>query len=97
MGIKVDRKRVARLLRMLGLAGVSHRPKRGHRPAAAVHEDLAQRKFVAYGPDRLWCTDITEHPTRSGGGQGPLRGGPGSGRDVQTVGAILDGRDLHNI
>jgi hypothetical protein len=66
MGIKVGRKRVARLLRMLRLAGISHRPKRRHRPAAAVHEDLVQRKFVAEGPDRLWCTDITEHPTRSG-------------------------------
>ncbi|WP_369292711.1 DDE-type integrase/transposase/recombinase [Nocardioides oceani] len=25
-----------------------------------------QRRFVAAGPDRLWCTDITEHPTRGG-------------------------------
>lgn len=25
-----------------------------------------QRKFVADGPDRLWCTDITEQPTRAG-------------------------------
>ena len=25
-----------------------------------------QRRFVADRPDRLWCTDITEHPTRFG-------------------------------
>ena len=66
MGVKVGRKRVARLMRMLQVAGISHRPKKRHRPAAAVHEDLVQRKFVADGPDRLWCTDITEHPTRGG-------------------------------
>lgn len=66
MGIRVGRKRVARLLRMLTLAGISHRPKRRHRPAEAVHDDLVQRKFVADAPDRLWCTDITEHPTSTG-------------------------------
>jgi transposase InsO family protein len=31
-----------------------------------VHEDLLQRRFVAEAPDRLWCTDITEHPTGEG-------------------------------
>lgn len=66
MGIRVGRKRVARLLRMLSRAGISHRHKRRHAPAAAVHDDLVQRKFSADGPDRLWCTDITEHPTRTG-------------------------------
>ena len=25
-----------------------------------------QRRFIADGPDRLWCTDITEHPTAQG-------------------------------
>lgn len=66
MGVRVGRKRVARLLRVTGRRGISHRHKRRHRPAAAVHEDLVKRRFVAEGPDRLWCTDITEHPTRLG-------------------------------
>jgi hypothetical protein len=66
MGVRVGRKRVARLLRLLDRAGISHRAKRYRRPAAAVHEDLVKRRFVADGPDRLWCTDITEHPTRGG-------------------------------
>ena len=66
MGIKVGRKQVARLMRVLQVAGICHRPKKRHKPAAAVHEDLVQRRFVAEEPDRLWCTDITEHPTRGG-------------------------------
>lgn len=65
-GIRVGRKRVTRLLRITGRRGISHRRKGRHRPAAAVHEDLVRRRFVAEGPDRLWCTDITEHPTRLG-------------------------------
>jgi putative transposase len=67
LGLRVGRKRVARLLRLTGRRGIAHQHKRrGHRPAEAVHEDLVQRKFVAAGPDLLWCTDITEHPTSGG-------------------------------
>jgi transposase InsO family protein len=66
MGVRIGRKRVARLLRLVDRAGISHRAKRRHRPAEAVHDDLVKRKFVADAPDRLWCTDITEHPTRGG-------------------------------
>ncbi len=61
--IGVSRKRVARLMRELGLAGVSRRrkgPKTTVRakeaPAAA---DLVRRQFRASGPDRLWVADIT--------------------------------------
>ena len=66
MGVRVGRKRVARLLRLIGQRGISHRHKSRRRPAEAVHQDLVQRRFVASGPDLLWCTDITEHPTRAG-------------------------------
>ena len=31
-----------------------------------VHDDLVQRDFTADGPDRIWLTDITEHPTAEG-------------------------------
>ena len=65
-GVRVGRKRVARLLRILGRRGISHRHKWPHKPAEAVHQDLVQRKFTAAGPDLLWCTDTTEHPTRAG-------------------------------
>ncbi|ADG73711.1 Integrase catalytic region [Cellulomonas flavigena DSM 20109] len=67
LGVACGRKRVARLMRAAGLVGVCHRRKRrGQRPLPAPHEDLVQRRFVADGPDRLWCTDITEHPTATG-------------------------------
>jgi len=65
-GHRVGRKRVARLMRLAGLQGVCHRRKHRAGPAPAVHDDLVKRRFVADSPDRLWCTDITEHPTREG-------------------------------
>ncbi|OYO02452.1 hypothetical protein CGZ97_13595 [Enemella evansiae] len=42
-------------MRLARVAGICHRPKGRHRPAAAVHDDLVHRKFVADAPDRLWC------------------------------------------
>lgn len=67
LGIRCGRKRVARLMRAVGLVGVCHRRKRrGHRPLPAPHEDLVRRDFTATEPDRLWCTDITEHLTSEG-------------------------------
>jgi len=65
-GCHVGRKRIARLMRRAGLAGVSRRRgvrttrrDRGARPAP----DLVQRKFTADAPDRLWVADITYIPT----------------------------------
>ncbi len=64
--IRCGKKRVARLMRLSGIAGISHRRKRGRsRPLPAPLEDLVKRQFVADGPDKLWVTDITEHPTRT--------------------------------
>lgn len=66
-GRRVSRKRVARLMRLGGLAGICPRRKgRRGRVAPAVHDDLVRRRFVADRPDMLWCTDITEHPTSEG-------------------------------
>lgn len=31
-----------------------------------MHDNLVRRRFVADAPDRLWLTDINEHPTREG-------------------------------
>ena len=65
--IRCGKKRVARLMRLAGITGISHRRKRGKvRPLPAPHEDLVKRQFVADGPDKLWVTDITEHPTKTG-------------------------------
>ena len=65
-GVRCGRKRVARLMRSAGLHGIYRRRGRHARPAPAVHDDLVRWRFVADAPDRLWLTDITEHPTREG-------------------------------
>jgi putative transposase len=52
-GVAVGRKRIARLMRILAITGVSHRAKGRHKPAPAVHDDLVGRRFVADGPNRL--------------------------------------------
>ena len=65
-GVRCGCKRVARLMRAANLSGIYRRRFRRAGAAAPVHEDLVQRRFVADGPDRLWLTDITEHPTREG-------------------------------
>ncbi len=36
------------------------------RSGAPVHEDLVCREFTADEPNRLWLTDISEHPTSEG-------------------------------
>jgi putative transposase len=68
-GVAVGRKRVARLMRVAGIVGVSRRRwvgttvrDRDARPAP----DLVQRDFTAEGPDRLWVADITYIPTWAG-------------------------------
>ena len=67
--VRCGRKRVARLMRLAGLAGVCRRGRiRTTRRdgAAAPAEDLVRRAFVADGPDRLWVADITYLPTWQG-------------------------------
>ena len=64
-GLRCGRKRVARLMRAERLHGIYRRRGKHARPAAAVHDDLVQRRFQADAPNRLWLTDITEHPTHA--------------------------------
>ena len=67
-GIRVGRKRVARLMRAADLAGVSRRKfvtttvRDGGRQAP----DLVDRKFVAERQNMLWVADITYIPTWAG-------------------------------
>ncbi|MDP8928211.1 MAG: IS3 family transposase [Actinomycetota bacterium] len=68
-GLVCSRKRVERLMREANIVGIHRRRGRGctvRDPAGVPSEDLVDRKFVADGPDRLWLTDITEHPTGTG-------------------------------
>jgi len=69
-GVRVGRKRVARLMRTAGLHGVSRRRRfvvttqrdAKQRPAP----DRVNREFVADGPNQLWVADMTYIATWSG-------------------------------
>ncbi len=68
-GIRCSRKRVARLMRQLGLQGAHRRKARGitrRDPRRPVFPDRVQRAFAADAPDRLWVADLTQHPTGEG-------------------------------
>ena len=65
-GIAVCRQTVETLMRRAGLRGVWGRPKFRRAPDVATAADLVDRHFARAEPDRLWVTDITEHPTREG-------------------------------
>ena len=74
-GIRVSRKRVARLMRAAGLAGVSRRKfvtttvRDGGRQAP----DLVERDFIAERQNMLWVADITYIPTWAGSSTSPSR------------------------
>ncbi|MES4909646.1 MULTISPECIES: IS3 family transposase [unclassified Streptomyces] len=68
-GVRVGRKRVERLMREAGLAGISPRGGKGFTrrdPDADLAPDLVQRDFTAPAPNRLWVTDLTMISTREG-------------------------------
>jgi putative transposase len=65
-GEAVNRKRVQRLLRVMGLEAIYPKPKlsaagRGHRVFPYLLRDVAVRR-----PDQVWSTDITYVPLASG-------------------------------
>jgi len=67
--IRVGRKRIARLMRLAGLCGVSRR--KGVRTTIRNGDtcpapDLVERNFTATAPDQLWVADITYVPTWAG-------------------------------
>ena len=69
-GHDIGRDQVARLMRELGIEGVSRLRKKvfttQQDPDAARAPDLVNRHFKADRPDALWVTDLTYVPTRSG-------------------------------
>ena len=68
-GCRVGRKRVARLMREAGLAGVSRRRGTRTTRADSTHRaapDRVERQFRADAPDRIWVADITYVPTWAG-------------------------------
>lgn len=68
-GIRVGKKRVARLMRLAGIKGLA--PVKFVTTTVADPEadralDKVDRQFTADGPDQLWVADITYVPTWSG-------------------------------
>jgi putative transposase len=69
-GVRVGKKRVARLMRELEIQGVSRRRGRVRTTTpdkrAAPAPDLVNRDFTAERPDQTWVADITYLPTHEG-------------------------------
>jgi putative transposase len=66
LGIAVGHCAVEMLMARAGIQGLSGRPQFRRIPHLATSTDLVGRQFHRDDPDRLWVTDITEHPTREG-------------------------------
>ncbi len=68
-GLRVGRKRVARIMRQKGIRGVSRRrwtTTTVRDATASLAPDLVKRDFGAQGPNELWVADITYVPTWAG-------------------------------
>ena len=70
-GIAISRKRIARLMRELGIAGVSGREgkQRGRKTVGFESDpatDLVRRDFTAQEPNQVWFADITYVQTWEG-------------------------------
>ena len=68
-GHDIGRDQTARLMRQMGIQGVTRRRKvftTRPDPDASRAPDLVDRDFTAERPDALWVTDLTYVPTRSG-------------------------------
>jgi putative transposase len=66
-GIRVGHNAVELIMRELGIKGLpTRRLPKGSRLGKVTSLDLVGRNFRREGPDLLWMTDITEHPTREG-------------------------------
>jgi len=87
-GLSLGHGTVELLMRRAGLAGVSGRPRFRRIPNVATASDLVERQFGRGEPDRLWVTDITEHPTREGKVIAPSSSTP-------SAGASSAGRSTH--
>ena len=65
-GVVVGHNQVELLMRRAGLQGLTGRRKWKRIRADDIATDLVERDFTRAGPNQLWVTDITEHPTREG-------------------------------
>jgi transposase InsO family protein len=64
-GQRANKKLIQAIMRKLGIAGLPARRKgKPNLINRATTVDLVNREFHREGPNLLWMTDITEHPTR---------------------------------
>ena len=64
--IAVSHGQVELLMRRAAIRGIGGRPKWRRTKPDTIAADLVNRNFDRPGPNQLWVTDITEHPTREG-------------------------------
>lgn len=65
-GVKVGHNAVEMLMSRAQIYGLPGPKRRKKVPRVVTATDLVDRDFARVEPDRLWVTDITEHPTREG-------------------------------
>lgn len=65
-GVQVGHNQVELLMRRAGLQGITGRRKWKRIGPDNIATDRVERDFARSGPNQLWVTDITEHPTREG-------------------------------
>lgn len=66
-GLIINKKAVSRIMREIGIRGLPVKKyRKGPLENAQIAKDLVARNFAAEAPNKLWVTDITEHPTREG-------------------------------
>jgi putative transposase len=65
-GATVSHGTIELLMSRAGIRGVAGRPRWRRPRPDLVAADLVDRDFARSGPNQLWVTDITEHPTRKG-------------------------------
>ena len=65
-GVKVGHNAIEMLMSRAQIYGLPGPKRRKKVPRVVTATDLVDRDFARVEPDRLWVTDITEHPTREG-------------------------------
>lgn len=66
MGVKVCSRTVSVLMTLAGIRGLPASARVKNLRGVVTAGDLVNRKFHRLGPNELWVTDITVHPTREG-------------------------------
>lgn len=65
-GISISHGTVMPLMQRAGFEGPPGNRRRRPRHDTPTAADLVDRNFAGTAPDKLWVTDITEHPVREG-------------------------------